>query len=251
MRPLIVAHRGESFIAPENTLAAINLAWANKVTAVEIDVQLTLDNQIVVIHDYNTQRLGNINLVVKKSKLHDLKAIDVGSFKCAAYAGEQIPTLHEVLKTVPSNGKLIIEIKCGIEIIPYLVDEITNSALASHQIEIISFNYQVLSKIRSLVPKHKLLWLLKLNYYFPSCLSGINKRRIANKISKAQLDGINVWAGKTINKKFVNYFKDKKLLVYTWTTNDLSTAQKLSKLNVDAITTDRAAWLIDKMQKSN
>ncbi len=53
---LIIAHRGESFIAPENTLAAINLAWKNGAKAVEIDVQITSDNEIVVIHDKNTKR---------------------------------------------------------------------------------------------------------------------------------------------------------------------------------------------------
>jgi glycerophosphoryl diester phosphodiesterase len=54
---IIIAHRGESYDAPENTLAAINLAWKRKVQAVEIDVQLTNDNEIVVIHDKDTLRI--------------------------------------------------------------------------------------------------------------------------------------------------------------------------------------------------
>ncbi len=56
----IIAHRGESFDAPENTLAAINLAWERKVKAVEVDIHLTYDNEIVVIHDYNTLRVAGV-----------------------------------------------------------------------------------------------------------------------------------------------------------------------------------------------
>ena len=63
---LIVAHRGESFIAPENTLVAINLAWQNGAKAVEIDVQITRDKEIVVIHDKNTKRVGNLNKSIEQ-----------------------------------------------------------------------------------------------------------------------------------------------------------------------------------------
>ena len=69
---LIIAHRGESFDAPENTLASFNLAWERKDKAVELDIHLTLDNEIVVIHDYDTLRISGVKKVVKKASLEEL-----------------------------------------------------------------------------------------------------------------------------------------------------------------------------------
>ncbi|MFC2120022.1 glycerophosphodiester phosphodiesterase family protein [Bacteroidota bacterium] len=85
---ILIAHRGESFIAPENTLDSINLAWNNGAKAVEIDIQLTLDNEIVVIHDNSTKRVGNFNKRINKTLLKDLKKVDVGLFKNKSWKEE-------------------------------------------------------------------------------------------------------------------------------------------------------------------
>ena len=246
---LIIAHRGESHLAPGNTLAAINLAWEKGATAVEIDVQLTIDKQIVVIHDENTNRTGDQKKTIKKSRLSELKSVDVGLFKNEEWKGERIPTLAEVLNTVPPNGKIIIEIKCNNEIIPYLISEIKKSQLKIPQVEIISFNYTVISEIKTQIPEYKMLWLLDLDYYYPAWILRINKKGILEKIKKSNLNGINVWAGKVINKQFIEYFKRHGLLVYTWTVNDVEVAERLINHGVDAITTDRPNWL--KTQLTN
>ena len=246
---LIIAHRGESHLAPENTLAAINLAWGNGATAVEIDVQLTIDKQIVVIHDEDTKRTGDQKKTVKKSKLSELQSVDVGLYKDEQWKGERIPTLTEVLNTVPNNGKIIIEIKCNNEIIPYLISEIKKSQLKVTQIEIISFDYTVISEIKTQIPEYKILWLLDLDYYYPAWILRVNKKRILEKITRSNLNGINVWAGKVINEQFIEYFKHHGLLVYTWTVNDVKVAERLINQGVDAITTDRANWL--KTQLTN
>ncbi len=240
---LLIAHRGESYLAPENTLAAISLAWQKGAKAVEIDVQLTTDNEIVVIHDYSTKILGDINRTVKKSTLCQLKEIDVGVFKGSEWKEERIPTLAEVLQTVPNTGKLIVEIKSDNKIVPVLAAQIKQSGLSNSQIEIISFNFNVISECKKQLPEYKMLWLLYLDYYLPAWLIIINKSKILKKITKSNLNGISVWAGKTINENFVTYFKSKNLLVYTWTVNNVSLASDLIEMGVDAITSDRASWL--------
>ncbi len=96
---LIIAHRGESYDAPENTLASINLAWQRDADAVEIDVRLSKDNKVVVFHDKTTRRLGGRNESVKNQTLEELKELDVGSWKSEKYKNEKIPTLTEVLAT--------------------------------------------------------------------------------------------------------------------------------------------------------
>lgn len=239
----MVAHRGESFEAPENTKAAINLAWHRGAKAVEIDVQLTADNEIVVIHDRHTGRVGDKKLLIKKSKLQELRTVDLGIKKDAVYKGEKIPTLNEILETIPSDGKLIIEVKCGEEIIEPLKKLFINTKLRNDQIEIISFDLVLISKIKVELPQHKALWLLDLDYYWPSWLLRVDPLKIINKIEENGLDGVDVWAGKVIDESFVNTFLNRGLLLYTWTVNDVALAKKLLSFGVDAITTDRASWL--------
>ena len=118
--PLIISHRGESSEAPENTLSAINLAWESGADGVEIDVHLTKDNQIVVIHNSRTKSISGKRFRIKSSTLEKLKSLDIGRTIGKKYYSERIPTLNEVLLTVPPGKYIFIEIKCGVEIIPYL-----------------------------------------------------------------------------------------------------------------------------------
>ena len=246
---LIIAHRGESFDAPENTLAAVNLAWERKAKAVEIDIHFTKDQEIVAIHDEDTFRISGKKHKVKESTLQELKKLDFGSFKNSRWHNERIPTLAEVLQTVPENGKLIIEIKSDHSLLQKLQQELKNSALKPAQIEIIAFDNHILGKAKQLMPEYTMLWLLDLDYYWPWWLLRINEKRIINETKELNLDGVNVWAGKILNREFIQKFKDAGLLVYTWTVNDPDHAKKLIDAGIDGITTDRAAWIKDQISK--
>lgn len=246
---LIIAHRGESFDAPENTLAAINLAWKRKAKSVEIDIQLTNDNEIVVIHDYDTLRISGKKKTINNSSLKELKLLDAGLYKGEEWRNERIPTLNEVFKTVPSLGKLIIEIKSDEDIIEKLKYELSGSNLKVSQIEIIAFNANTLSKAKKMMPEYKMLWLLDLDYSWPHWLIWMRKQKIVKKIKKLHLDGVNIWAGKLLTKDFVEYFKNAGLLVYTWTVNDPFKAQQLIEFGIDGITTDKAKWMTEQLAK--
>ncbi len=245
---IIIAHRGESFDAPENTLASINLAWKNKVKSVEIDIQLTKDNEIVVIHDYDTLRVSGKKKVIKKTSLQELKSYDIGSYKDIKWKNERIPTLKEVLQTVPSGGKLIIEIKSDESILEKLKLELGRSELKNSQIEIIAFNLNTIAQAKKLMPEYNMLWLLDLDYYWPHWMLRINKQRIIRIVKKHKLNGVNVWAGKILNRKFIENFQNAGLLVYTWTVNKPKTAERLLEAGVNGITTDRAAWMTHQLK---
>ena len=111
---MLTAHRGASHNAPENTMAAFNLAWQENADGIEGDFYLTSDGQIVCIHDATTARTGDIDLTVATSTLAELKAVDVGSWKGSEWSGEQIPTLEEVLSCIPTGKYIQIEIKAGL-----------------------------------------------------------------------------------------------------------------------------------------
>lgn len=250
MKSLIIAHRGESFDAPENTLSSINLAWERGAEAVEVDVHLTKDNYVVVIHDSKTKRIGGRNKKVKHQTLAQLKELDVGSWKNEKYTGEKIPTLKEVLETVPSRKKLIIEVKSGVKTLPYLKKNIEISNLKNYQLEIISFNYAVVAEAKRIFTGNKVLFLADLDYNAFTKLRSPSVEKLIKKTKEANLDGLNVWAGELLTKEFVKKIKSSELYLYVWTVNDPLKAKELIYQGIDGITTDRAQWMKSKLKQN-
>ncbi|MCF8381193.1 MAG: hypothetical protein K9H49_16595 [Bacteroidales bacterium] len=247
---MIIAHRGESTLAPENSLSAINLAWEKGAEAVEIDIHLTSDRKIIVIHDPDTKRIGNFNLAISKSTLNELKTVDISKKDTTNLKSEKIPTLEEVIHTIPKNRKLIIEIKCGEEIILPLKKILKSSGLEKSQFEIICFDIKILGAAKKVMPEFRMLWLLNMDYFWPSFFLRKNYTHLIKKINDKNLEGVNAWAGKALNQRFVEEFKKEGLLVYSWTVNDLFKAKELLSYGVDAITTDRASWLNQQLSEN-
>src|SRR5262245_24153707 len=102
MPPLeIIAHRGASHDAPENTVASFQEAWRQKADSAELDIQLTKDGRIVVLHDSTTKRTTGTDLKVSEQTLAELRKLDAGSWKGEKFKGEKLPTLAEMLATAP------------------------------------------------------------------------------------------------------------------------------------------------------
>jgi len=249
IKDIIIAHRGESFDAPENTLAAINLAWKKGVCAVEIDIHMTKDKQIVVIHDADTARVSNRKMIIKKTFFNELKKLDTGSFKDEKWKGEHISLLQEILKTVPGFGRLIIEIKSNSSILDHLKTELVKSKLKNSQIEIIAYDSSTLAKAKKIMPEYRMLWLLDLDYYLPWWLIWRSKRHLIKKAKKFNFDGVDVWAGKLLTNDFIATFKNSDLLVYTWTVNSSEKTELLIRQGIDGVATDRAAWITEQINK--
>ena len=94
-----------------------------------------------------------------ESSLEQLKTLDVGSWKNKKYKGTQIPTISEVFATVPKGKKIFVEVKCGLEIIPYLVKEIHKSDLKMNQVQLICFNQGVIKALKETMLNYKVYWL--------------------------------------------------------------------------------------------
>jgi glycerophosphoryl diester phosphodiesterase len=236
---LIIAHRGESYDAPENTMAAINLAWERGAEAVEIDVHLSKDNEVVVIHDVNTKRVAGVDKKIAAQNLDELKQLDVGKWKDIKWKGEKIPVLREVLNSVPSWGKLIIEVKSGVETIPFIKQEVEASILHAQQLEFIGFELATMFQTKRVLPQNRVLWLLDLDYYWCTRMFNPSIKKAIAKAKMHHLDGLNVWAGKMLDESMIHKVHDAGLLLYCWTVNSLEKARKLSDWGIDGITTDR------------
>ena len=235
----IVAHRGASHDAPENTMSSIMLAWEKDTDLAELDVHLTLDNEIVVIHDKDTERTAGVKLKVKKSTLAELRALDFGSWKDAKYAGERISTLTEILATIPEGKRLVIEIKCKGLIVERLEEVLKASGVSRQQIVIVSFDYEIVKKFKARNKDMTVLWLKKIKkgliigVYKPSAQYLIEKARAAG------LDGLDVKAVKAVNASFVRKIKEAGLQLYVYTVDDVEHAKELIRMGIDGLTTNR------------
>jgi len=240
----IVAHRGASFDAPENTLAAFNLAWEQGADAIEGDFFLTSDQQIVCIHDEKTKRTSGEERDVAKTTFDELRKLDVGRWKDPRFTGERIPTLSEVLATVPSPKKIYIEIKCGPEIVPFLPPVLKKSGLKPDQTIVISFNKQVIAETRRQIPEIEAYWLVGFRQNKETKVYEPSVDTIFQTAADIQTQGIDVQAHRElVNADFVKRLRDRKLGFHVWTVNEPVDALHFQKLGVDSITTDRPAFL--------
>ena len=241
---LIVAHRGSSHTAPENTLAAFRLAWQEEADAIEGDFYLTKVGEIVCLHDKNTKRTapGQTVLDVAKSTLAELRGLDVGSWKDKRYAGEKIPTLHEVLATIPLQKKIFIEVKCGPEITPILKKQLEASNLKSEQITIICFDEKVVRECRNEMPQYQANWLTS---YKRTKERGVwipAADEVVRRVKKSGATGLGTQGNtEVIDERFVDILREAGIELHVWTINDAKQARYFSGLEFESITTDKPA----------
>ncbi|MCH7685257.1 MAG: glycerophosphodiester phosphodiesterase [Planctomycetes bacterium] len=243
----IIGHRGASFDAPENTLASVNLAWKQNADAVEIDIYLTRDGHIVAVHDETTKRYGGPDKNIVEQTLAELKTIDVGRWKDKKWAGERIPTLTEVLKTIPDGKRLFIEIKSGPEILPELQRVIHTARKKPEQTAIISFSLDVVTAAKKEMPQLKAYWIVGLKQHKVTRKWSPQADELIHKAGVARLDGLDIGKTAGINKAFADEVKQAGLDLYVWTINSPSEAARLISLGIDGITTDRPGWLRSKL----
>ena len=237
---MIVAHRGASHDAPENTLPAFELAWKQGADAIEGDFLLTKDNQIVCIHDGSTKRLAERNMAVRGSTLEELRELDVGSWKHEKFKGTKIPTIAEVLATIPKGRKIFVEVKCGPEIIPYLVKEIGQSKLKTEQVVLICFKHEVVKAFKQAMPKNKAYWLSS----FKKDKEGVwepSLETVLATLKDTKADGLD--SHKDIPGSAARKIMKEGYEWHAWTVNDVATAKKLKALGIHSITTDRPGMI--------
>jgi glycerophosphoryl diester phosphodiesterase len=238
-----VAHRGASYLAPENTMASFNLAWKLGADAVEFDVHLTRDGKLAVSHDKDLKRITGQKLVIAESTLSELQALDVGRWKGAQFAGERVPTIDQVLATVPEGKRLFIEVKVGPEAVPALVEAVRASGKKPAQLVVISFNADALAEAKRRLPELKMYYLAgqkqdeKTGKWTPPL------DEVLRTAKQIRADGVDVQAKPTFDAAFVSKAREAGFEVHAWTVDEPDLARQLIALGVDGITTNRADWL--------
>lgn len=244
----IIGHRGASYDAPENSLSSMKLAWEQKADAIEFDLWLTKDGKIAVFHDATTKRYDGQNRKVSELTLAELQQLDVGKVKGAPYLGEKMPSLEDILATIPDKCRAVIEIKCGPEILPEFVRVLKASKKPAAQLSVISFNYETVKQSKVLLPE--------LEHYY---LAGYKKDPATGKMpeieplieqaKQANLTGLDLQFTWPFSPEFVGKIRNSGLKLIAWTVDDAEVANQLAALGVDGITTNRPAWLREQLKK--
>jgi glycerophosphoryl diester phosphodiesterase len=244
--PEIVAHRGSSEEAPENTLAAFRLGFL-EADACELDIHLSKDGQVVVMHDANTRRTAGVDKPIAQQTLSELKALDAGRWKGENFAGERIPLLSDVLALIPERKRLLIEIKCGPEVVPRLVSVIEEAERKPEQTALIAFSLETLRQAKLKLPKLQAYWLVGLKSEAkagpPDLAELIEIARLAG------MDGLDLEGSFPIDAAFVGKVHAAGLKLYTWTVNDADAAGRMAAAGVDGITTDRPRMLREGLRR--
>lgn len=242
--PELVAHRGASYDAPENTLPAFELAWTQGADSIEGDFFLTADGKIICTHDKTTERVtnGEDNRKISDCTFDELRKLDVGAWKGEAFKDVRMPSLKEVLATIPDGKKLLIEIKCGPEIVPALMADVGEWDAA--QLRIISFNADVIAACRKALPEIKAYWLTGYDekpegsgQWRPTVDSVMERLRVTGA------SGLDSHAHDIIDEKLVKKLRALDLEFHVWTVDDPAVAARFIGLGVDSITTNRPQWL--------
>jgi glycerophosphoryl diester phosphodiesterase len=245
----IIAHRGASYAAPENTRAAVDLAWRRGADAVEVDVWLTADGRIAVLHDKTTQRTAGRDWHVGKRTLAELQSLDAGSWKHPDFAGQKIPALEEVLATVPDGKRLFIEIKCRREILPELERVLKASGKRPAQTAVISFDFDTVRAAKARMPEVPVYWIQGTSPSRNEKTGAVvaPPDALVERCRRAKLDGLDLQFNSRLTPQLVDAMHDLGLELYVWTVNEPDDARRLAALGVDGITTDRPGWLRERL----
>ena len=243
----IIGHRGAAHDAPENTLTSMKTAWQQKADAVELDLWLSRDGHLVVMHDGDTKRVSGVQGKVAERTWEELQQIEVGNWKSPKFKGERIPTLESILATIPAGKRAVLELKAGPELLPELQRVIRTSGRKPADLAIIAFNFETLRQSKERFPDipHYFLHSYKKE---PKTGEFPQLSTLITQAKAARFDGLDLHFDWPIDKAFVSELRSAGMKLVVWTVNDAAVARRLVDAGVDGITTDRPAWLRDQLR---
>lgn len=228
-RPRVFGHRGAMGHAPENTFVSFELALAQGAEVIELDVHLTADDQLVVIHDHRLERTTDGWGSVRDQTLAELKRFDASVNAGPAHGGQQIPSLDEVLAWARTRCALDIEIKGGP--LPYpgiheRVVELVRRYAMTDRVMVISFDHPTVSRVKALAPEIAVGTLY-------TCRP-IDPVRMAQDAGADAIMPFWVYC----DRQTVQQAQDAGLSVHPWATSELEAIAALADLGVDSICSD-------------
>ena len=234
---LVEAHRGDSLNAPENTVASIQSA-ASSADLSEMDVRVSADGELVLMHDSTVDRTTNGTGSVASMTLAHLQTLDAGSWFSPAFANEPVPTMAEAIAaSQAANIQPLIERKTGTASVYHT--EFLAQSLASDEFRIIAFDWRFLDDLDGLNPAYNL----------GALGSGTINQSVINTVAASGADFLD-WNHGSITQAAVDLVHASGMELHAWTVNDSNRMQQLIDYGIDGITTDDPALLRDLLPLS-
>jgi glycerophosphoryl diester phosphodiesterase len=245
-QPLVIAHRGSSTYAPENTLVAFELAAEQEADAIELDVDLTRDGQMVVMHDATINRTTDGQGYVADLTLEEIRRVDAGAWKSAEFKGERVPLLEEVFEAVGQRLLINVEIK-DMTLLGNDVEAQVAALIAKHnlidRVLISSFNPLALRRVKHidkrlacglLVAPDLPIWLREA--WLAPLIPGLNARHPHHS---------------QVNKPVVDRFHAQGLVVIAWTVNQAGIAHAMAQAGVDGLIGDDPVLIRETLEPTS
>ncbi len=233
----VIAHRGYNKKYPENTLLSFKKAIDAGADYVELDVRLTKDDEIVVIHDGNTIRTGDKGFKIEETALKTLKQVDMGE-------GEKIPTLQEVFDLC--KGKIGVQIEIKAENMAQKVLDLIAENEMEDEVLLSSFKHKEMMDSKKINPDILCATLE------PSGMSAVKavflKKTFIKKAYRIKADAVHPYH-RYVNEKFCKIAHKFDILVNPWTVDRVSAWENLVKSGVDGIITNDPEGLIEYLEK--
>ena len=222
---LIIAHRGASAEAPENTLAAFRLAADQRTDFVELDVQESSDGQVIVLHDSDLMKVGGNATKVWDGDAARLRSVDIGSFKSPQFAAERVPTLAEALDACKGRCKVVIELKSygHNQRLEERVVEIVEAAGMQDDCVFMSLDHAMAQRMKTLRPSWRV---------------GILVAKAVGDLTDLEADFLAVEA-RTATRRFIRRAHRAGQEVFIWTVNDPAWMFVGLSRGVDGLITDK------------
>ena len=226
-RVLVMGHRGARGLAPENTIASFESARKIGVDCVELDVHVSKDDHLIVMHDATVDRTTDGHGYIKDMSLAEIETLDAGSWFDPRYAGEKVPTLTEVLEWSGNEMPLVIELKGGFEqgLVHRVIDLVWRYD-AANEVILISFDHRALQHVKALSPEIRTGVL-----YVARLVDPIAVARGA--VADALHPNWNY-----VDRELVREAHTSGLALSTWTVNEPEDMRTLIEMGVDSIGTD-------------
>jgi glycerophosphoryl diester phosphodiesterase len=244
--PYIIAHRGISAKAPENTLAAVDLACATPgIDMIELDVRLSKDEEVIVLHDRTLQRTSTGNGAAREYALEELKQFDAGSWFHPSFGRERIPTLREILKLVSGRRWVNIELKSDFLhrekplLLERKVMEVTESLGMGRFVLFSSFDHRMIANIERVNPE---------------AITGViynayrDIGRLPSKLAGRAGASVFVCAKHELTAGMMRDAHQHGLAVYIYTLNSAVNAKKMAELGADGILSDNADNIVQTLK---
>jgi glycerophosphoryl diester phosphodiesterase len=227
---LNIAHRGASALAPENTIAAFERAVELGADVIELDLHMSQDGELVVIHDDTLDRTTDGSGPVHQRSLAELMRLDAGRWFGEGFAGQRIPRLDEVLDRFAGKVPLALEIKAGSTFFPGIEEKVVSALrerAAIDQAAVASFDHYALRRLKEIEPTIRTAALLVGRPVSLSAIAG-----------PAKADGLALEAS-FVTKTEVDACRAAGLQIVVWVVNDPAQMRHFIGLGVDGIITDR------------